>query len=130
MKRVFVVDDNPVHAKLAAKLIHKTDENTDLAVFNDPFLALTAALESPPDLLVLDMMMPKMDGIQLLRELRKNGIDTPAIIVSAFMKEVSEKLLPSNHIAGVVAKPYSIEVFSNSVGRALGSGNANGLHSR
>jgi two-component system alkaline phosphatase synthesis response regulator PhoP len=129
MIRVFVIDDNPVHAKLAAKMVQKVDENVSLSVFNDPFLALTEAIQEPPDLLVLDMMMPKMDGIQLLRELRKEGIMTRAIIVSAFLERVSEKLLPSNNVAGVIGKPYTVEAFSQEVGKALKACNANGLRS-
>ena len=119
MKNVMVVDDNPMHVRMAAKIVSKADPEASIRTYHDPFMALSDALDSPPDLLILDFMMPKMDGLQLLRELRKKGIMTTAIIISAFIKKVSSAMLPGNHVAAVVAKPYSAKDFIQTVKAAL-----------
>jgi DNA-binding response OmpR family regulator len=115
MKSVIVLDDNPMHADMARKVVQKASPDVDVRKHTDPFIALSDALESPPDLIVLDFMMPKMDGIQLLRELRKKGIMSKAVLVSAFMKRVSENLLPENHVAALVEKPYSTKEFLETI---------------
>jgi two-component system, OmpR family, response regulator TctD len=45
------------------------------------------AAPTPPDILLLDAMMPRKSGIDALRELRATGIDTPVLIVSAHTSE-------------------------------------------
>ncbi|MBD3407292.1 MAG: response regulator [Candidatus Lokiarchaeota archaeon] len=113
-----IVDDNEHHARLAAKIVeHACGDNPD--VYTDPFMALRNSMTEHPDLIVTDMMMPKMDGITLLREMRKEGIFAPAIIVSGHLKRVSEKLLPSNHIAAIIPKPFQIEELSKAVIEAI-----------
>jgi len=116
---IYVVDDNKVHADLAAKVISKLNPGTEVKVFTDAFLALSNALEEKPDLIVLDFMMPKLDGIELLRELRKEGIMSRAIIISGLLKEVTRKLLPSNNVAGVLPKPFSPVALAKLVREAL-----------
>ena len=115
MKSVMVLDDNPLHADMACKVVQKSSPGANVRKYTDPFLALSDALETPPDLIILDFMMPKMDGIQLLRELRKKGVMSEAVLVSAFMKRVSEKLLPENHVAALVEKPYSTKEFMDTI---------------
>lgn len=120
MKNVMVVDDNPVHAKMAAKVVTKADPNAEVRTYTDPFLAMSDALENAPDLIVLDFMMPRIDGVQLLRELRKQGIKTKAVIVSGFTRKVSERILPENNVADIVEKPYSTQEFISKMEKILG----------
>jgi len=119
MRNILVVDDHPLHADMAAKVVSKAAPDADVRKYTDPFLALAYALETPPDLIVVDFMMPKMDGLQFLRELRKKDIMTKAVIVSAFMKKVSESLLPGNHVAAIVEKPYSTVEFLHTIETVL-----------
>ena len=122
MSRVYVVDDDLRHAKLAAKIVERT--GNEATVFGDPIEALHAACECKPDLLIVDMMMPEIDGLGLLRVLRKKGINTTAVIVSAYSTEVDKKLLPSNGVAAVVSKPYPIKLLMDVVTKALGDSGA------
>jgi CheY-like chemotaxis protein len=117
MSRVYVVDDDLRHAKLAAKIIERT--GNEVEVFGDPIEALHAACEKKPDLMVVDMMMPEIDGLGLLRVLRKKGVDSKAVIVSAYATEVDKKLVPANGVEAVVSKPYPIKQLMDVVIRAL-----------
>lgn len=116
--RIIVIDDNKHHANITAKIVKNTCGD-EPEVYTDPFLALRDSMAQHPDLIVTDMMMPKMDGISLLREMRKEDIFAPAIIVSGHLKRVSEKLLPSNHIAAIIPKPFQIEELSKAVKDAV-----------
>jgi len=119
MNTIIVVDDNPLHANMAAKIVSKVKPEADVKIYNDPFLALSDALKDHPDLLILDFMMPKMDGLQLLREIRKNGVYSQAIIMSAFLRKVSTKMVPENNVAAIVGKPYSAQDFVKTVEKVL-----------
>lgn len=105
MSLVYVVDDNPAHAMLFTKRIEKALQ-VEVRTFTEPFKALVAALEDPPDVLVVDFMMPAMDGIQLVREIRKVlGANPPVIFVTGAPMEVSNRAIPDNHVVGVIEKP-------------------------
>lgn len=63
--------------------------------------------EGHPDLLLLDAMMPRKSGIDALRELRAEGVDTPVLIVSAHQEDANS---PTDlEISGYVAKPIDFE---------------------
>lgn len=107
--KVFVIDDNRFQAQILTKnLISRF--GWDATMFTDPFLALQAILSDPPDVLVVDMMMPRIDGLTLLREVRKAGIHIPAAILSAHESvRITEKLLPGNRVKKVLTKNGKIE---------------------
>ena len=123
MPTVMIIDDNKVQADMVSKVASKVCKDAVIKTFYDPFLALTSVFEDEPDLILVDFMMPKMDGIHFLREIRKKGIMTKAIIISAFMKKVSEKMLPTNHVAAVIGKPYVVAELMDVIRDALGQPN-------
>src|SRR5262245_36563641 len=81
-ERILVADDEPSNRKiLAQELVHKGFA-VDTAGGGKE--ALTKAESSPPDLLILDYMMPDMSGLDVLKELRRKGNDTPVILITAY----------------------------------------------
>jgi len=62
-----------------------------------------------PDVLLLDAMMPRKSGIDALRELRAEGVDIPALIVSAHQDEADAAAPTDLEISGYVAKPIDFE---------------------
>ena len=68
VQRVLVVDDEPTIRQLLE--INLLAEGIHVAAVADGFSARRAALSDPPDLIILDVMMPGLDGLELLRELR------------------------------------------------------------
>ena len=74
-----------------------------------------------PDLLLLDAMMPRMSGIDALRQLRAEGVDTPALIVSAHQDE-SDADAPSDlEISGYLTKPIDFELLLSSIAELTAS---------
>jgi CheY-like chemotaxis protein len=69
----------------------------------------------PPDLLLLDAMMPRKSGIDALRELRAAGVDTPALIVSAHQDPGDADAPTDLEISGYVNKPIDFERLLDSI---------------
>lgn len=81
MTRVLVVEDNP---DLAFGLRNNLEiEGHEVLVAGDGPTGLTRARDWLPDLVILDLMLPGMDGYQVLRSLRGDGRQTPVLILSA-----------------------------------------------
>ncbi|MBE9179657.1 response regulator transcription factor [Oculatella sp. LEGE 06141] len=84
-------------------------EGYTISVAHDGFSGLTMARESPPDLVILDWMMPGMTGIEVCRRLRATGSKTPIILLTA-KDEVSDRVTGLDAGADdYVVKPFSIE---------------------
>lgn len=79
--RILVVEDEPSVANFIRKGLSEAGYAVDLAMDGDEGLAY--ALAADYDVLVLDIMLPKMDGLQLLRDLRERGQKTPTLILTA-----------------------------------------------
>ena len=88
---ILVVDDNPANLRLLSGMLVE-DGYKVRAVINGP-MALTAAQASPPDLVLLDINMPEMDGYQICARLKADArtADVPVIFISA-MDQVEEKV--------------------------------------
>jgi CheY-like chemotaxis protein len=67
-RRVFVVDDEPVIASTLASILRMSGFSA--APFTNPLKALESALLDPPDLLLSDVVMPQMSGIDLAMQIR------------------------------------------------------------
>ncbi|PSQ80116.1 MAG: sigma-54-dependent Fis family transcriptional regulator [Bacteroidetes bacterium QS_1_65_9] len=82
-KRIFVVDDEPKIGNLFSNVLERDGYNVN--AFVKP-LSLLEALEEgseEPDVVVADMIMPDMDGVELMEELQERELDVPIIIMTA-----------------------------------------------
>ena len=80
--KILIADDEPSNRKiLAQELVHKGFA-VDTAQGGKQALAKIAT--APPDLLIVDFMMPDMSGLDVLKELRAKGNDIPVIIITAY----------------------------------------------
>ncbi len=103
--RILVVEDDEVAADYVRKGLMEEGHVVDLA--SDGELGLEMAKAADYDALILDRMLPKRNGLSLLKELRKDGDTTPVLILSA-LGEVDQKV--EGLRAGgddYLAKPYS-----------------------
>lgn len=83
MNRIYVVDDEPDMVELLATVLE--GEGYEVETYTDGRAALARVLEEPPALLLLDLMMPDLDGFELLKLLRldSRGRDVVVLVVSA-----------------------------------------------
>src|SRR3954471_5958162 len=75
-------------------------------VYSDGEAALKALVDNPPDLAVLDIKMPRMDGMELLRRLREKS-DFPVIFLTSKDEELDEALGLAMGADDYIAKPFS-----------------------
>jgi two-component system, NtrC family, response regulator AtoC len=78
--KVFVVDDDRYYARLLSYRLEKPE--FEVSVFNNGE-SLLANLEEPPDLILLDIMMPGMNGIEVLKQVKEQYPNLPVLVVSA-----------------------------------------------
>ena len=83
-KRILVVDDEPTITRLLKLNLEQTGDY-EVATENDSQAALATAKEFRPDLILLDVMMPKMDGYELCDVLRQNAptAQTPTVLLAS-----------------------------------------------
>ena len=74
-----------------------------------------AGEEGSPDLLLLDAMMPRKSGIEALRELRAEGVETPALIVSAHQDAGDTDAPTELEVSGFVTKPIDFDSLFSSI---------------
>ena len=104
MKHILVVDDEPRIAELARDYLERAGFRVDVA--GNGADALTIARTRAPDLIVLDLGLPKMDGLDVTRTLRKHS-NVPIIMLTARVDE-SDKLIGLELGADdYVTKPFS-----------------------
>jgi two-component system, OmpR family, response regulator MprA len=79
--RILVVDDEPAVREAVDRALRLDGYRTELA--GDGRSALTAIASAPPDALVLDVLMPNVDGLEVCRRLRAAGDRTPVLMLTA-----------------------------------------------
>ncbi len=116
MSQVLIVDDEPDIANILGELLG--EEGLDVRVVNDGREALAAMAEQPPDLLITDLMMPRMDGHALIRELRSNAAfrHIPIVVMSA--GSLDKSLLAPDIL--FVPKPFELFDMLDRVSELLG----------
>ncbi|HKY36720.1 MAG TPA: sigma-54 dependent transcriptional regulator [Polyangiaceae bacterium] len=80
--KILVVDDEATARNGLAKLLEQEGYPIELAA--DGQEALASVTENPPGLIITDLKMPNMDGMELLKQLGERGIEIPAIVTTAF----------------------------------------------
>ncbi|AOY78027.1 response regulator transcription factor [Clostridium formicaceticum] len=79
--RILMVEDEKYMAEAIVQVLKKNNYSVDLVYDGED--GLDYGLSGIYDLIILDIMLPKMNGINVLRELRKTGIETPVILLTA-----------------------------------------------
>lgn len=115
--RILVVEDELHLAEALSHILKKNNYTVDVS--NDGESGLDNALSGIYDVIVLDIMLPKIDGITVLQSIREEGFDTPVILLTA-KSEISDKVLGLDSGADdYLAKPFNTEELLARI-RALG----------
>jgi two-component system OmpR family response regulator len=104
--RILVVDDEPSIVDAVATVLRYEGYEVDVAASGR--LALQKAQEGSFDLIVLDVMLPDLDGLEVTRRIRADGLDVPILFLTA--KSEVDDLVAGLSIGGddYVAKPFSL----------------------
>jgi CheY-like chemotaxis protein len=118
-KRVLVVDDNELNLKLMTYLL--ATEDCDVVTASDAAKARCSLRENKPDLLLLDLQLPDMDGLKLTQLLREDPetADLVIVAVTAYAMKGDEERARAAGVDHYVTKPIAKEEFRAKVGKLL-----------
>jgi two-component system chemotaxis response regulator CheB len=107
MIRVLVVDDSAVMRGMMSSIINAQSDMTVAALASDPVVAMERVRISPPDVITLDVEMPRMDGLEFLRRLMQ-WKPLPVVMVSSLTARGADTTLRALELGAVdfVAKPH------------------------
>src|SRR6476646_8782744 len=119
-ERVLVIDDSPTLPKVVQLVLTKAGYQVQTAPDGEAGLAAVRA--SRPDLILLDFVMPKMNGYQFCRELTADPKlrDIPVILMSAKGDQVGERFVKVMGIVDYITKPFSPEAITAVVQHTVG----------
>jgi len=110
--RALVVEDDPAIRRLVEKLLRRQEIEIDLAA--DGATALRKLRENSYSVLVLDLMVPEVNGFEIIDFLKKERLSVPVAVVSAVSQQALSKL-DLNVVRLVISKPFDVEEFTRSI---------------
>ena len=119
MAKILIVEDNALNIKLFCDLLaaHGHEPNA----VTDSRLALDAARQFSPDLVITDIQLPHVSGLELIRMLRKDDelSEVPIMAVTAYSTSEDEERIRAAGAQAYVSKPISVVRFAETVEQLL-----------
>ena len=109
MKNVLVVEDNEMISDLLE--IHLTDLDCKVTKISDGLLGLEETTKNEFDLIVLDIMLPNLDGLEICKEIRKKDNYTPILMLTSKSEEIDKIIGLEVGADDYLTKPFSIREF-------------------
>ncbi|HPI19606.1 MAG TPA: response regulator [Candidatus Kapabacteria bacterium] len=100
---VLIVDDSMLSRKLIAELLNGEDFRIIFGKSGKDAIEIISDIQV--DCLLLDLLIPDIDGFQVLEYIQKNSLDVPSIIISADIQETTRKRVESLGAYGFLNKP-------------------------
>lgn len=111
--KILIADDNEVNRKLITEVIKVCDENIEYKIVNDGAETVEALAEEYFDIIILDVMMPKLSGIQVCKSVKALVPETKVIVISA-NKAFADEALKAGADA-FLTKPINMEHLINTI---------------
>ena len=121
MKRIAVVDDEPDITNVLKKGLERYGFIVD--TFNDPQAALARFQPMYYDIMIIDIRMPRINGFDLYRQVKKRDIGVKVCFLTAFQVYYEEfkKMFPTIDVKAFIRKPISISNLVNQINVAIAS---------
>ena len=106
MKRILIIDDDHDMASLIQSLLKYY--GYDATVVHDPHKGLTLAQKSKPDLILLDVLMPKMNGREVCEKLKQSGATKNIPVIFLTAKDSADDVAAELKVGGMghITKPF------------------------
>ena len=114
MPRILLVDDIPELIEEEMELIQESGIGYDCKMASHPDNAIRMLESEHFDLVILDLMMPKKNGIEMLHEIKRRW-KIPVIIYTAYTANVPETVLLNEGADKVLIKPAQLDIFINAI---------------
>lgn len=106
MQKVLIIEDDVKIAELLS--IHLTDIHFEVEIHQDGLSGYQQAIKGNHDLLLLDLMLPTMDGVEICRKIRAQDGDTPIIMITSKSEEIDRVLGLETGADDYIVKPFSV----------------------
>ena len=120
MPRILVVDDSPFMTRLLDYMLRGAGYETCIATTGPS--ALEQIASQCPDMVFLDIMMPDMDGFEVLKRIRENALtaELPVVMLTAKAQDKSKQRALSTGATEYLTKPYTSEQVLDVASRLCG----------
>ncbi len=118
---VLIIEDDEVAAEIIEKMVQHRRPDARVEWCWNGYEALVRVKDLQPDLIFLDFMMPKFDGLLFLRDLKKLDTETPpqVVVVSAFVDDERAKEFTAAGADSVLAKPVNADQINKILKRTV-----------
>lgn len=114
--RILVIDDEPLVADVMAEALRLEDHDVVVASSGEEGLRVIA--QKPPDAVFLDIVMPGMDGIEVLRAIRERHPELPVIILSGWVSQSQLEEVRRLGVTDVISKPVPLKNLARALRQA------------
>lgn len=122
MKKILIVDDDPIIRDLLVQILEPFEEkNVEILIAENGLAALNVIREKLPELIFLDVMMPKMNGFEVCQKLKNESLKKiPYIIMlTAKVQEADKEKAKASGADLYITKPFNINDLLNKVSEVL-----------
>jgi DNA-binding response OmpR family regulator len=110
--RALIVEDDPAIRRLVEKLLRRREVDIDVAA--DGLTAIEKLRSRHYSVLVLDLMIPEMNGFEIIDFLRQEKLSVPVAVVSAVSQQALTKL-DLDIVRLVISKPFDVDEFTKAI---------------
>jgi PAS domain S-box-containing protein len=118
---VLVVDDEEVVRTVARRILESLGFAVVMAADGEQAVELVRASKQPFAAVLMDLTMPKLDGVSALQQLRQLGLLVPVLLMSGYTEQDAVARFSGQGLAGFLQKPFTAEMLSAKLGVALQS---------
>lgn len=117
VRRLLVVDDEPIVGKRLHQVFTKI--GFEIETYTDSATALVAIAERPFDVVVTDLKMEGIDGIEVLKRVRRQNPATQVIIITGYASPDTAELAQQEGVFAFLAKPFRLDELKQVIFRAI-----------
>jgi DNA-binding response OmpR family regulator len=110
--RALIVEDDPAIRRLVEKLLTRSRIEIDTA--SDGRTAIDKLRERPYSVLVLDLMVPELNGFEIIEFIKSENMSVPVAVVSAVSQQALTKL-DLDVVKLVISKPFDVDEFTKAI---------------
>lgn len=119
--RVMLVEDNQMNSRLVEYVLNR--DGFTVSVMADAEQAIRAAADDPPDIMLMDIQLPGMDGLEATRQLKKNPVTAkiPIVAITAHAMTGDEERIRAAGCEGYISKPIDTRELAKTLRKYLSS---------
>ena len=124
MAKILIVEDDPLMSRFYERNFRLNNYDVDLAINGEDAIAKLETMEPKPTLILLDIMMPKLNGLDVLRHIKKNPILAPIPVVmltNLASAEYADKAIELGAITYLVKSQYSAKEVVAKINELIGA---------